>query len=620
MELNEEQVQKILKQNSTTVPNWITKARDQSDKLFALIHGDQFIELLITQIEYIESKKKADARAKYSRNIVPFFSRILRPISNVYSANGGSIHFDIKDNKDKELLLKKLSRSRNGKSLRGWLKTFWMPLYHSDPNGVIFLEYSTEGKEVECWPTYKQISHIRAYEPKGQLVEWIMFEPRKVKIGNKIQQVIRFVDDKQDRTYLVKSGGNFQLIEELNGKVVTFEHPFGQVPAIINSDIEMFRGKIRLSPIDSIVDMSEEYARDQSVKTLYKKYMGFPKEWKYVDKCNTCQGAKRVDDEKCNDCDGHGHYEVNDVTDILTLAIPEGDEVKITPDVAGFVVPPLEIWKQYNEELKELSETAHATHWGTLAGFTSTVNKTATEAFLNTQPMSDKLNDLSDVAEGVENILINWIANVTIPTKVKDEIVASTNYGRRFIIDSPDAILDKYEKSKKEGDNNVILDRLFNEYLTSRYRRDPEFLRVILLKASVEPYLHLNLEQIKSIFGVLEAQKKVLFEDWWNMSVSEHKDKTSEALTKEFDKWFVDQQPEGEESDADTLSNQAKLRGSVGGVTGIVSIISAVSMGQMPVESAVSILEEIYGLSEDIAKEMIGNPKITPPAPSRFQG
>jgi len=606
MVLDEEEVQGILKANMS-VPNWVVTAREQSDKLFALMHGDDFIAQLI-KIEYLESKKKQEARAKYSRNIVPFYNKLLRPVSNVYSANGGSIHLDIENDKDRENLLNKLSRARSGKSLRDWLKTFWMPLYHSDPNGLVFLEYETE-PEIDCWPTYKQISHIRNYRAKGQLVEWLMFEPKKVKINNRQETIIRFVDDAMNRTYLSKNG-KFQLIEDIDGKKVTYEHPFGQVPAIINSDIEMFRGNIRLSPANPVVDMSEEFARDQSVKTLYKKYMGFPKEWKYVDQCKTCFGAKKIDGEngkeECPDCNGHGYYEVNDVTDIVTLAIPEADDVKITPDIAGFIVPPLDIWKQYNEELQELSEDAHATHWGTLAGYSSEVKKTATEAFLDVQPMSDKLNDYADIAEGVESQLVEWIANLIIPAKPKSEKIAFINYGRRYIIESPDVILERYEKAKEKGDNNVILDRMFNEYLTSRYKRDPEFLRVMLLKSDVEPYLHLSLTQITETFGNEESQKKALFEEWWKTLKREDLSKSSDVLKNDFEKWFEDQKPD-EDANADTLKAQANLRGSVGGATAINSLIMSVTSGQVPRDSAINILEITYGYKPEEAKAIIGN-------------
>jgi hypothetical protein len=520
-------------------PQFILTSRTQSDVLFALMHGDRFLELLINKIEGIESKEKAIARKKYSRNIIHFYDRLLRPNANVYSANGGSMHFDVSDG-EREALLSKIGRARDGKSLREWLKSNWMPLYHSDPNGVIFIEYETI-PELKCWPTYQNINHIRSYKPKGQLVDWIIFEPIKVVINNRQEQVYRLVDDKTDRRLVQKSGGKFEILKTIKGKPVTFEHPFGQVPCIINSDIKKFKGDYRLSPVNGIVDLSEEYARDQSVKTLYKKFMGFPKEWKYGDQCMTCQGARKDNDgNKCGACDGHGFYTSDDVTDIQILEIPNKDEVKITPEIRGYSTPPLDVWEQYNTELSTLDEMAHHTHWGTMAGFASKVTKTATEIFYDTQPMTDKLNDLADVGESIENQIVEWYANFVIPLKPKDKKISSIHYGRRYIIDPPDVILGKYEQAKLAGDNNVILDRLYNEYLTARFRRDPEFLRVMLLKSSVEPYLHLSNEEVSKIFGNLEAQRKVLFQRWWNTLGTDSTNKTTESLTEDFDKWFTD--------------------------------------------------------------------------------
>ena len=288
MTLDEIEAQRVLKAYVKT-PAWITAAREQSNKLFALIHGDKFIDLLINKIEYIESSNKAAARKRYSRDIIHYFERILRPNANIYSANGGSISLNIDSESDKEALLSAMSRTKDGKSLREWLKTFWMPLYHSDPNGVIFIEYTTKDNKIDCWPTYKQIDVIQSYKTKGQLVEWILFKPVKEVINGKQVMTIRLVDDTIDRTYLV-NGDKFTLLEDDGIKDRSFEHPFGQVPALVNSDIEDFRGNTRLSPINSIIGVSEEFARDQSQKTLYKIRMGVPTEWKIGDQSITCHG------------------------------------------------------------------------------------------------------------------------------------------------------------------------------------------------------------------------------------------------------------------------------------------------------------------------------------------
>lgn len=607
MTLDEIEAQRVLKAYVKT-PAWITAAREQSNKLFALIHGDNFIDLLINKIEYIESPNKAAARKRYSRDIIHYFERILRPNANIYSANGGSISLNIDSESDKEALLSTMSRTKDGKSLREWLKTFWMPLYHSDPNGVIFIEYTTKDNKIDCWPTYKQIDVIQSYKPKGQLVEWILFKPVKEVINGKQVMTIRLVDDTLDRTYLV-NGDKFTLLENDGIKDRSFEHPFGQVPALVNSDIEDFRGNTRLSPINSIIGVSEEFARDQSQKTLYKIRMGLPTEWKIGDQCITCHGKGKVDDSNCKECDGQGYYMSKDITDIKIIAAPEGDEKAINGnDTGGFIVPPSDPLIQFREELRIAIEDAFSTHWGTMAGFASKVVKTATEIFYDTQPMTDKLNDIGDIAEFMENQIVEWYANAVIPTKQKDKHIASIHYGRRYIIDPPDVILEKYEKAKREGDNNVILDRLYNEYLTARFRRDPEFLRIMLLKSSIDPYLHSSLEQVEKAFGVIEVQKKILFQKWWNILTAKDKENTSEKLDEQFDKWFEDQQPE--EANAETLAAQAELRGSVGGATNVKDLITSVSLGQVPKESAIVILIELFGFKDDVAKRMIGDPTV----------
>ncbi len=616
MILDDDQALLVLN-TSKQVPPFITKSREDSRELFALIEGDGFDEELISRIEFVEGAEKAKARKKYSRDITPFFEKLLRPVDNVYSATGFSKNYDIDDEKKKINLMSKISRIRSGKSLQEWLRTNWMPLYHSDPNGVVFMEYES-GDNPTCWPTYQNITHIRNYKARGQMVEWILFEPRKFKtVGGEVE-LWRLVDDVTDRTYKLV-GDVFTLLEEFEGRIVTFEHPFGQTPALINSDIEKLKGNHRLSPVYKIVELSKEYARDQSVKTIYKAQNGFPTEWKYEDQCMTCQGAGKISGKDCEDCDGHGYNKSKDVTDIKIIATPTKDDVPLNP-FSGYVTPPLEIWVQYDSELKLQEDTAHETHWGTILGAKTTGLKTATEIVLNIQPMTDRLNIYSDVAEMMEEQLTEWTANLLDPRKPKDERIANINYGRNYIINPPDVILKQYENAKKEGDNNVILDRLLNEYYTAKHSNDPAFLRITILKSDIEPYVHLSVDQVSAVFGLIEAQRKVLFEDWWKTLSTKDLSKSSEVLRQDFDNWFEEQQPEGEEKDADTLANQAKLRGSVGGVTGIIAIIGAVSMGQMSVDSAVSILIDIYGLTEEVAKSMIGNPTVIPPAPTTGGG
>lgn len=62
--------------------------------------------------------------------------------------------------------------------------------------------------------------------------------------------------------------------------------------------------------------------------------------------------------------------------------------------------------------------------------------------------------------------------------------------------------------------------------------------------------------------------------------------------------------------DDETRSAQAALRGSVGGVQGILNIQSSVSSETTDFESAIAILVEIYGFTRTIASKLLGRPEI----------
>jgi isopenicillin N synthase-like dioxygenase len=57
------------------------------------------------------------------------------------------------------------------------------------------------------------------------------------------------------------------------------------------------------------------------------------------------------------------------------------------------------------------------------------------------------------------------------------------------------------------------------------------------------------------------------------------------------------------------LKAQAQLKGSVGGVQGILELQRAVASGESDRDAAVSILELVYGFTRKEAEDIIGNPK-----------
>jgi len=518
----------ILKLRQQITPEW-TANREYSSELKALVNGEGFIDELIDKIDNLESVNKANARKKYSRSVQDTFTRLFQPIENIGFATGGMKDYAVENMEVKKEILKKVSNIKDNKPLSEWILRNAIDLINTDPNGLIFLEYKTK-PEKDIYPTYKSSNSIRYYEPNGQLVEYVIFEPYT---ANE-KEHFRIVCDSFDRTFK-RDGNEFLKVEGLS-----FQHPFGQCPAIICSNISFAGQKNKLSAIHPVIGLAKEYARDQSFLTLYKIYKGNPIFWRYVSYCGDCSGSGKVSDTICTSCEGKGkHVSKNDVTDVVELPIPDDrDAPIIAPNIAGFISPDLDVWVQYNKELNGLEQKLYKSHWGTMFGMqieSSKNAKTATEIVADKQPLENQLNKYADYIEYIEWKLSEWIVNFYHRNKKRNDNVVTINLGRRYIIESYDILLERYENSVKAEDNSVVLDKLFVEYLNSKYRSNVIDLQINLTKAKVEPYLHITLQNVIKVLGLEEAQRKILFPKFWQ-GVTEFNDIIK--IQSDFDTWF----------------------------------------------------------------------------------
>lgn len=519
MEFTENEVISIIKAN-LKAPNWVHKSREQHKVLNALVTGYKFSEVLIEKIEKIESHSRSIARKKYSKDIRDLFDRVMQPLNSVFSASGGSVHIEIKSETKEKKLLESLNNFKGQKSIKEYLSENFFRLLNTDPNGVLFLEYINDK---DIYPTYKSIHDIRSYKSDGQICKYLLFEPENKTTNSLSVTIWRLVDSKTDWR-IIQNGQSFIIDEE-----GTFEHMFGNVPAVILSDIQKMGSEFRYSALNPIIELAKDYARDKSIRTIYKFQHGFPRHWRYVKECRTCQGTGKVGDEICTHCNGKGEIRINDVTDVTTLPMPREDDQVVTPNLEGFVSPDLETWGRYNDDLKDSEDLIDSTMWGTRR-LGNGSNETATGRFIDVQPVMNKLGWFSNKVEWAHNQLANWVLDWVENSSTTDSRYYHS-YGRRFIIESPDVILNNYTNSRKAGDNSTILDKLLDEYILSKYQNDPVMLSYMQKKRLIEPYVHNSVDEVNTIFGADESYKKVMFVDFWN---SADKGKNINDLSSDF--------------------------------------------------------------------------------------
>lgn len=523
-----EAIAKIKELSENGLPTWVSEARDKSRIYKALVDGENFAEVLIDKIEGIESTSKQTARRKYSKDIRDVFERVMKPRENVFQSNGGSEKLLLENEGIRNIFFNAQSNFKSNKSVFKYLSEVYFNLSDVDPNGLLFLEYSASKS---LYPTYKSIEDIYYYEANGQKLEFVAFKPDE-KIVNGIKYSMwRLVDDLYDRV-IIEKGDMFAVYSE-------FSHPFGETPGLVLSEKERIGTSLRYSNIEKIIELAKDYARDKSVLTIYKFQKGYPIHWRYVTQCRKCIGVGKVDNGECQACHGHGYIKNTDVTDMVTLPVPDIDQPQI-PVIAGYISPDLETWKQYKEDLKDMEKIMKDTIWGThlYSNQNGKVQETetATGRFIDVQPIINSLNPLADTVEYIDNTICNWILNFVDPIKVKSEIIYNKTYGRRYIIENPDIILLKYQEAKKTSDSSTILDKLLEEFILSKYKNEHTMQLVMLKKKNIEPYVHMSFDQVNLAFGPEEAYKKELFNKFW---VECEQTKAEQQLKAEFESYVL---------------------------------------------------------------------------------
>lgn len=504
-------IEKVKELFENGTPDWVRIARENSAVYKALVNGEGFSRVLIDKIEYIESAAKAKVRQKYSKDIRDLFERVMKPRDNVFQANGGSEKIMIGN----ETMLLRFNEARtnfkSNKSVFKYLSEVYFRLADVDPNGMIFIEYKMKGDEPKAYPTYKSINDIYDYSPDGQKVEYLVFNPEEKLIGHIQQMVWRIVDDATDRL-ISQIGDNYTIIE-------SFDHPFGEVPGLILCETEVIGTNIRIPAIHNIMEVAKDYARDKSILTIYKFQKGYPIHWRFVTQCRKCQGAGMKGEDKCVSCDGHGYIKNTDVSDMVTLPIPDEGQPNIAPNIAGYISPDLETWKQIKIDMRDFENVMKDTIWGTslLANKNDNLQETetATGRYIDVQPIINTLNTFADTAEYMDNTLSNWLLNFVDTIKPRGEVLYVRTYGRRYIIENPDIILTKYQEAKKTSDSSTVLDKLLEEFILSKYKNDAYMQSLMLKKMRLEPYVHMTLDQVFKSFGPQEAYAKETFNKFW---------------------------------------------------------------------------------------------------------
>lgn len=502
----------------------LVKKGQEYNKLLRMFMYGENLKAFLHTIDGLESEAIRALRIKYTKSPKDLCVRALRPLDKMWSARGGSVYYNLPETNEKKA--RELSKDvRNGYSAKAWMENFWEPHFIDDPNGMIFFEMlpleqavkaKAKGKSI-VYPTYKSIQCVYDYVPNGSKLEYVFFTTEKnerIAIGLKEEDIVyRLVDDSKD-----------VYVKRESEDMVSFHAPlnnyFLEVPAILNNDMPnpQMQGNM-LSVLDEVVEIINEFLLTGSIQVTHKFLHGFPRYWQYLANCNVCKGEAQKDGVDCTACKGIGKDIMQKVSDVLGLPVPTSkDDVVIAPNIGGFIEPSEIFHNMATEGMRLLEDLITYTLWGATEskpvqpGMQTNGQKTATQIVTDIKPQADRLTAISDIAEKRHKFLMDTIIRINISYSYQG---SSINYGKRFMIEGPDVLWEKYQDAKLKGIAYSVLDDLLTKYYEAEYMSDPVKFHIQSKLIKVEPFVHYKISEVQT-FNISddEYKNKLYFGEW----------------------------------------------------------------------------------------------------------
>lgn len=480
----------------------------------------------LTKVDDFERKTLHDLRTKYSKSNKDLFSRLGRPIDKVFSAKGGKVHYNL--SKDQETKAATLSQSVTKKmSVKEWNEKFWKPHLLDDPFGIILMEILPQPEAIRVkslgrsivYPTYKAITSIYDYLPNGSALEYVVFKltsAEKTAAGLKDDdQAFRVIDDAYDY-YVIREGEEVRVLADH-----TLPNYFAEVPGIVNSDlISPEDERCFLSLYDEVIELAQHFLLKGSIKLTHEFMHGFPKYWEIADDCPVCAGTRFSEGQECKACAGSGKKIMLKVSDAKLLPYPDKENPSPAPNVAGYVSPDKIYYEISTADLRLLEELMNVTLWGSQSKvkvqgpeITPDTQRTATEVMDEVKPEEDRLKVISEMAEKRHKFILDAVVRLNITLKY---LGSTVNYGRRYMIEKPNALWDKYINAVKAGSTVTALDSMLDQYYEAEFSGDALELEKHRKLMLVEPFLHYTPDQIDASASVTAEDKaaKRYYGEW----------------------------------------------------------------------------------------------------------
>ena len=451
----------------------------------------------------------------------------------------------------------------------------------------------------------------------------------------------RVIDDSFDY-HFIEVNGKAQLatrMVEVDGEVEMVEdiipNIWGYVPAIQPSQLtkRVDNDTLKKSFIEETMSDADAYLSVSNDHAVSVKLHQHPIFYAYDASCDTCQGTGFIEKDNaqydCGNCKTTGSvpFWKKDTTQGISVPAPREDEEwgnVTTP--AGYVNIDNETILNQIVEMTRDEALIEKGALGTDGVLTNEKKQeTATGKEIDTQPLFDTLTNFSNNGQFDEQFLTDalGVARYNDLNETGQRYEGSTIlWGKQFFVRSTNVIEKEYLEAKKAGVPDYLLKGILEELNFTKYDNNPKAKQRSVILSILEPFVVKTVEEVKELgVDAIDLTLKTYFNDFIerfeleNMNVVDYMSNSPfktkiESIFNELVKYSEEKITQIAERNVVVKVDieaeaKANLRGSVGGIQGIVAIQESVATGIMSVEAAQSTIQEFFGVSQEVAEAML---------------
>jgi len=428
-----------------------------------------------------------------------------------------------------------------------------------------------------------------------------------------------------------------------------FTHNIGFVPAFrVGSRPDLVtEGRTKVPMMHPAQPYLEKSIKTMSEFDLSIALHTFPQKIQYTDPClgegegetrTFCLNGYTAGGGKCKACNGSGFKYHQSAQDLIQIRMPKDlkDMVSLE-NLIAYKYPPIELLNfQKTYGLFELRVAAQTAVYNSEVFSKDEVQQTATGKMIDMDAVYDTLQPFAKRYSTIWTGIMKSIASLR---DISEGFIVYHKFPNDFKMKSFTALLNDLVIANQNNAPSHIKNAITNDITRKIYIDQPNTVHKIETKTKFFPFQSKTESEVQyiitndltdtynktlyiffdKIFHDIEYDLSLAQRDFYFLNETLQREildaKVAEYIVRVEQKEFDSTAQQfgtldiGTEFSEDEEKAKANLKGSVGGVQGILEIQSSVVAGTTDRDSALAILEVIYGIDKGDAERILGQPK-----------